>query len=418
MIIKSIRRGGFKEMGEYLLGTGSNADENEACTLIASSGFDGFGNVVDIMRDMYFRVADRLKGKFRVKKPFEHIILRTHADDPLSPEQAKESLKILLEKAGYASCPWVMTQHIKDGHAHYHVALLRVDDTGQLINPKMQDICRPIALELAKKFGLKVYPKMARYEESKAQLTKLWTDTATLKQGARLKAFIKAGFIPARGNGNQLVFVDRHGKPHSPHHIGAVKVAKMKREDVKYALGFDGEKIKLIPTFKAVSKAIYRKGVKPTFKRITRRFLYGARSILKNISRIRMWKPSSKPMPQLRAWTNDDLRREPNSLLRMDEQANGFPKSWPVQQARASGGRANRSAGGVDLELSRLSGVVGTLESELQRLEAADRPDPIAINNKLVELATAKEAERNRRLFLESKSRASIRPKFQPPIAL
>ena len=225
MIIKPSRRGGFKAFSDYLAGQGGNQYENEAVNLISDSlgvgsinGFCIFANNI---------AEPRRHGKYPLRNPIEHISIRTRKGDILTPKMMQSKIPELLKKLGYENCPWLLVQHIKGGEPHYHLGILRIDDKGKVPNPKSKDVCFELAQKFARELGFKPAfdgARGSRYTQEQDQLARLWEATAKLSPAERLKKFRQAGFTPAKHDRrDEVVFIDRHGKPHSLHRIPALK---------------------------------------------------------------------------------------------------------------------------------------------------------------------------------------------------
>ena len=79
MIIKTTRRGGFKDFSDYLAGIGSNANENEEVNFVASDNTSGVRNI----NDWCIFANNIVEPRRRLKKPIEHISIRTRQGDIL-----------------------------------------------------------------------------------------------------------------------------------------------------------------------------------------------------------------------------------------------------------------------------------------------------------------------------------------------
>jgi len=252
MIIKPTRRGGFKAFSDYLAGEGGNQHENEAVNLISDSLGAGSINGFCIFAS---RAAEpRRHGKYPLKNPIEHISIRTRKGDILTPEMIQSKIPELLKKLGYVSCPWILVQHIKGGEPHYHLGILRIDDKAKVPNPKSKDVCFELAQKFARELGFKPAfdgARGSRYTQEQDQLARLWEATAKLSPAERLKKFQQAGFTPARHDKRaEVVFIDRHGKPHSLHRIPALRAMGLKQSDITAAFGFNKAKLATLPSVK------------------------------------------------------------------------------------------------------------------------------------------------------------------------
>ena len=277
MIIKANRRGGFSAFSDYLNGEAENRDENEECNFIATGNSLGIDNVNQwcIFANDRAELKRSMGGAGRpLRKPIEHIIMRTRQGDIMTPAMAKAKVPELLEALGYQNCPWVLVQHIKDGEPHYHIGVCRIDANGKIPNPDSYQICREQADKFALAFGFKpahAQKNASKYAKKTAKLAGLWSDTETMRPGERLDHFINNGFVPARGNRGQLLFVDKDGKPHSPQRIPAAREKGLKQKDMPGYFGLTADMVRNLPDCKAVSAAIYKSGWKPTRHRIARR---------------------------------------------------------------------------------------------------------------------------------------------------
>ena len=274
MIIKPRRRGGFKQFSDYLQGKAGNENDNEAVNLIDNSL--GLNSINDFCILTSKIAAPKLKGKYPLKNPIEHIAIRTRKGDILTPEAIKGKVPELLKKLGYQDCPWVLVQHIKDGEPHYHLGIVRIDTAGKVPNPKSKEICFNLAQKFALELGFKPSFDQAnadRHTQQKAHLARLWAKSEGLSPKARLEKFQKGGFIPARGDRGQLIFVDRTGKPHSLHRIPALKEQGLKQADFPAAFGLDNKRMATLPTFRVAQKKIRRiHNVRRTTNKIIRAF--------------------------------------------------------------------------------------------------------------------------------------------------
>ena len=274
MIIKPRRRGGFKQFSDYLQGKAGNENDNEAVNLVANSL--GLNSINDFCILTSKIAAPKLKGRCPLKRPIEHIAIRTRKGDILTAEAIKGKVPELLKKLGYQDCPWVLVQHIKDGEPHYHLGIVRIDPTGKVPNPKSKEICFNLAQKFALELGFKPSFDQAnadRHTQQKVHLARLWGESEGLSSADRLKKFQKGGFTPARGDRGQLIFVDRSGKPHSLHRIPALKEQGLKQADFPAAFGLDNKKMAALPTLKAAQRNIRRiQNVRRTTNKIIRAF--------------------------------------------------------------------------------------------------------------------------------------------------
>ena len=261
MIIKPTRRGGFKAFSDYLAGQGDNQYENEAVNLISDSL--GTGSINDWCIFANITAAPRRDGKYPLRNPIEHISIRTRKGDILTPKMIQNKIPELLKKLGYENCPWLLVQHIKGGEPHYHLGILRIDDKGRVPNPKSQAVCFALAQKFALDLGFKPAfdgAKGSRYAQEKDHLARLWAATAKLSPAERLKKFMQAGFTPARHDRrDEVVFIDRHGKPHSLHRIPALKAMGLKQADITAAFGFNKAKLAALPSVKEALATLRRK---------------------------------------------------------------------------------------------------------------------------------------------------------------
>ena len=274
MIIKPSRRDGFSAFSDYLNGKAENSEENEECKFIATGNSLGIASVNSWCIHANKLADTKRSGKRPMKKPIEHIIIRTRKGDILTPAMAKAKVPELLEALGYQNCPWVLVQHIKGGEPHYHLGVCRIDDNGKVQHPKSYNICREQADKFAKELGFRpAYEKKTaeKYAKKTAKLAGLWSDTKAMKPRERLKHFIKNGFIPARGNRGQLLFVDRDGKPHSPQRIPEAKEKGLRQKDMPGYFGLTADMVRTLPDCQAVAATLQRKSWKPTLQRVVRR---------------------------------------------------------------------------------------------------------------------------------------------------
>ncbi len=260
MIIKPTRRGGFKAFSDYLAGEGGNQYENEAINLISDSLGAGSINGFCILAN---NIAEpRRQGKYPLKNPIEHISIRTRKGDILTPKMMQSKVPELLKKLGYENCPWLLVQHIKGGEPHYHLGILRIDDKGRVPNPKSQTVCFAVAQEFARDLGFKPAfdgAKGSRYTQEQDHLARLWAETVNLSPAERLNKFMQAGFTPARHDRrNEVVFIDRRGKPHSLHRIPALRAMGLKQSDITAAFGFTKAKLAALPTVKEAIATLRR----------------------------------------------------------------------------------------------------------------------------------------------------------------
>ncbi len=277
----TLRRGGFKQLSAYLRGVANNAGENEECNFIASNTCLKDINDFCIMGAKL--AAPKRSGKNPLKSPIEHIAINTRAGDILTPEmilqKLPELLKAMTDDKGrsYADCPWMLVQHQKrkkeNGKVepHYHLVIVRVDDKGRVPNPRTDKICFEKAQEFARFFGFKPAFNQAyadRLAQQADHLARLWEETKDLSPAARLKKFEKGGFIAARHDKrDEIVFLDRYGKPHSLHRVPGIKAAGMKQADITAAFGFDKNKIAALPTVSKTAASIRRKNRVRRFNR-------------------------------------------------------------------------------------------------------------------------------------------------------
>jgi hypothetical protein len=260
MIIKPTRRGGFLAFSDYLAGEGGNQYENEAVNFISDSV--GAGSITAWCMFANEIAAPRRHGKYPLRKPIEHISIRTRKGDILTPEMMQSKIPELLKKLGYENCPWLWVQHIKGGEPHYHLGIVRIDDKGKVPNPKSKDVCFDLAQKFARDLGFRPAfdgAKGSRYAQEWDHLARLWAETARLSPAERLKRFRQAGFTPARHDRrNEVVFIDRNGKPHSLHRVPALRAMGLTPSDIRAAFGFTKAKLAALPTVKEVLAAIRR----------------------------------------------------------------------------------------------------------------------------------------------------------------
>lgn len=261
MIIKPTRRGGFRAFSDYLAGEGANKNENEAINLISDSL--GIGTINGFCIAANHIAEPRRHGKYPLRKPIEHISIRTRKGDTLTPEMIQSKIPELLKKLGYENCPWILVQHVKGGEPHYHLGIVRINDQGRVPNPKSKSICFDLAQKFAVELGFKPAfdgARGSRYAQEKEHLARLWVETAKLSPVDRLKKFMQAGFTPARHDRrNEVVFIDRHGKPHSLHRIPALRAMGLKQSDITAAFGFNKSKLAALPTVKEALANLRRK---------------------------------------------------------------------------------------------------------------------------------------------------------------
>jgi hypothetical protein len=140
---------------------------------------------------------------------------------------------------------------------------LRIDDKGGIPNPKSKNICFALAQKFAIDLGFKPAfdgAKGGRYAQEQDRLARLWAATAKLSPAERLKKFMKAGFTPARHDKRaEVVFIDRHGKPHSLHRIPALKAMGLKQADITAAFGFNKAKLAALLSVKEALATLRRK---------------------------------------------------------------------------------------------------------------------------------------------------------------
>jgi hypothetical protein len=298
MIIKSKRRGGFKQFSDYLQGKAGNENENEQVNFI-SSNFE-VQTINDWCMSTSKIAAPRRRGKHALEQPIEHISIRTRKGDILTSEAIQGKVPELLKRLGYQDCPWLLVQHVKDGEPHYHLGILRIDPNGKVPNPKSKEICFELAQKFAVELGFKASFDQAngdRHVQQKARLARLWAETEKLSPSERLRKFQKGGFTPARGDRGQLVFVDRYGKPHSLYRIPALKTQGLKQADFPAAFGLDAKSMAKLPTVQTARKNIRRiHNVRRTTNKLIRSFGKVGR-IYKN------------PLSPLRSWSHMGTRR-------------------------------------------------------------------------------------------------------------
>jgi hypothetical protein len=139
---------------------------------------------------------------------------------------------------------------------------LRIDEKGRVPNPKSQTVCFGLAQKFARELGFKPAfdgAKGSRYAQEQDHLARLWTATEKLSAVERLKKFRQAGFTPARHDRrDEVVFIDRHGKPHSLHRIPALKAMGLKQADITAAFGLNKAKLAALPSVKEVLATIRR----------------------------------------------------------------------------------------------------------------------------------------------------------------
>ena len=290
MIIKPKRRGGFKQFSDYLQGKAGNENDNEAVNLVSDSL--GLNSINDFCILTSKIAVPKREGKYPLKNPIEHISIRTRAGDILTPEMIQSKIPELLERLGYQDCPWILVQHLKKQkngaiEPHYHLGICRIDKNGNIPNPKSRDICEELANKFAREFGWK--PAFAgangdRYRQQKDHLARLWEATEKLSPAERLKKFEKAGFTAAHHDKrDELVFLDRYGKPYSLHRIPGIKKQHLKQADITAAFGFTKETISKLPLASRVAKTIRRKNY---VRKITRRFTRGVVHALGAVAKV------------------------------------------------------------------------------------------------------------------------------------
>lgn len=271
MIIKSTRRGGFLAFSDYLAGEGGNQYENEAVNFISDSVGAGGINAWCMFANEI--AAPHRRGKNPLNEDIEHIIVRSRDGDILTAEAMLDKtpalLKSLTDEQGrsYADCPWILVQHMKKVKSgavepHYHIGILRIDDKGRIPNPYSEKICFNFAPKFAKSLGFKPAfdgAKGSRYAQEQDHLARLWAETAKLSPADRLKRFRQAGFTPARHDRrNELVFIDRNGKPHSLHRVPALRAMGLEPADIRAAFGLTKAKLAALPTVREVLATIRR----------------------------------------------------------------------------------------------------------------------------------------------------------------
>lgn len=217
MIIKAKRRDGFGQFSKYLQGEDSNRNENEKVELVLTN--IGAKSVDEFCQTSAALAATKRGGKNPLINGIEHIVIRTRTGDLLTAEAAAEIVPRLMKSLGYENCPWILQQHVKDGEPHYHVGVCRVDmKTGEIPDPMSKKTCKKMADLFARELGFKPAFEQttpaSRYARERDHLERLWNASAELEPAARLEMFLKASFLPARGEAGQLVFVDRYGKAH------------------------------------------------------------------------------------------------------------------------------------------------------------------------------------------------------------
>ena len=278
MIIKPRRRGGFQKFSDYLNGEGDNLNENEECNFVATGNSLGIDSVNSWCIFANHKAELKRGGQHRFKKPIEHISIRTRQGDILKPEMIKARVPELIEALGYQNCPWLLVQHVKNGEPHYHLAICRIDDEQKIPNPKSYIICQELADRFARELGFKPAYESKNadvYFKKAAKLAGLWEDALSMKPEDRLQHFIKNGFLPAKGNRGQLVFVDKDAKPHTPQRIGAARDMGLKQKDMPGYFGLSVSEVRALPHCKKITAAITRKGWNFSLKRITKGFIHG-----------------------------------------------------------------------------------------------------------------------------------------------
>ena len=362
MIIKPRRRGGFKQFSDYLQGKAGNENDNEAVNLVANSL--GLNSINDFCILTSKIAAPKLKGRCPLKRPIEHIAIRTRKGDILTAEAIKGKVPELLKKLGYQDCPWVLVQHIKDGEPHYHLGIVRIDPTGKVPNPKSKEICFNLAQKFALELGFKPSFDQAnadRHTQQKVHLARLWGESEGLSSADRLKKFQKGGFTPARGDRGQLIFVDRSGKPHSLHRIPALKEQGLKQADFPAAFGLDNKKMAALPTLKAAQRDMGNRGWASGVAVLT---------ILWGLSRL----SQCDELRQVRGTGDRDTDRK-----QLTQRPSPKPRSLRVQAtrgwwvaARAAGAYESMIAAGYTADEAELA-VDRVYEEEEQRLTAEQR---------------------------------------------
>ncbi|WP_293235544.1 relaxase/mobilization nuclease domain-containing protein [Paludibacterium sp.] len=294
-------------MGRYLLGAGEYREENEFTEFLYSENCQGRRDMRAIMAHMFEIAYPKMTQKIRpLQKPIEHFSIRTREGDKLTPEQALETARRVIQEAGYETCPWVMAAHIKDGHKHYHVAVCRVDYNGQLFDPLMRPICKRIADEQAARYGFNPADggtkNNKRFTASHKRVFDLWRACELMTPEQRLKTFIENRYLPARGDRGQLVFVDMNGKA-----IALWRNPKLKAEGYSAGVfpalfGFTPEKLAALPTVKEVQE---QQLIITKQKRKAGAYDFYTRSRHRNGGNLR-----HDPLRKLRPWLGAKVKRQ------------------------------------------------------------------------------------------------------------
>jgi hypothetical protein len=221
-------------MGRYILGLGKN-DKTEVLDIHNLPLAEG---VWDAMAQMRALVIDRLHGPHKIEVPLEHIILRPSPGEKLTRAQYAEMINAVLKRLGYKNCPWVRWEDVLHREVHEHVAILRVDMDGTLIEPYLSvRQCKQVAEFFEKKFGLRRAidgsPKEAFYK-GKDEVADLWLATGD-KSGQETKdAFKKKGYVLTQGDRGQFILVNsKTGAPYNPARVSRLNERKVTDVDVR-----------------------------------------------------------------------------------------------------------------------------------------------------------------------------------------
>lgn len=250
MVIKGNARGGAGGGAAKLAAHLARTDTNEVMQLIETRGV--------MADDLHGALAEMeaVASGTRTKRPFYHASINTRADEVLTPEQRDQTIDRLEDALGLTGQPRVVVAHTKEGRAHHHVVWSRIDlDTMKAIPDsfnyrKHEQVSRDLEREFghARVQGAHVerdgkprpertpsHAEMQQAEraamtpaERKAAVTELWQTTDSGQAFAA--AIADQGWILARGDKRDFVFVDQLGAVHS---LGSKSIEGAKAKDVR-----------------------------------------------------------------------------------------------------------------------------------------------------------------------------------------
>lgn len=220
MIITGRKRGGPRQLGDYLMDEG----ENEIVRVCEIGCFVA-KTVPEALAEMW-SIADGCKAKDFLY----HASINPRPGVTLSDKQWKEAVDTLEKNLGLVGHQRVVVEHVKKGRTHRHVAWNRVDPKTGRVKKLSFDrrTLRATALELGNKFGL--VPTLNKGQSFKrgdiergkrtgidpkivkAEVTALWNKSKSGKEFVACLA--KHGYILAKGDKGQFVIIDRAGSIH------------------------------------------------------------------------------------------------------------------------------------------------------------------------------------------------------------